>query len=379
MASVTERDGFSDANSTETALASDATFTGEWVDGSAYDSLTVAVSTDADGTVQVQFSVNASDVDSTVSYAIFAAAPEAPHRLTILRRYYRVRYVNGSTAQSFMRLQTLYGDKTMVSSPLNAVIGRSADAIVTRPVETKITAALGLFRGIVHDTKYGFNADVDAAEDIILAGGDYAGHPQTDGSSLGVEENFQLVCASANDTAAGTGAQQVTFNYLDDDGIRQTAVIETNGGNVDTGISGIRSARGFVSRTGSGGVNAGLITLRHITTTANIFWTIGAGANRTQYCVETVPSDSVCFLENPMITPDRSGSVVAKGAYFVRREGNQGYTPLFTIQSVGDSNPEPNPGITTLGPLTDIKLRVSEVSAGNTEVNGQFDFWFLKT
>lgn len=237
---------------------------------------------------------------------------------------------------------------------------------------------MGLVGGVYYDTKYGFNGDVDGAEDIIIAGGDYAGFPTSSGTSLGTEENFELVCASAADTAAGTGAQAVDITYLDDDGLMQTVTIETNGGSQDIGISGIRSVRGRVSRSGSGGVNAGLITLRHVTTIANVFWTIPAGDMQTNVAAVTVPSNRRAIITNGMFIPDRSGSIIVKGHFAVRYQGNEGFTPKFLIQGSDVSNPTPNQGVINLPPLADVKLRAGSVSSVNAEVGGQFDYCFYE-
>lgn len=104
----------------------------------------------------------------------------------------------------------------------------------------------------------GTNTDVDTGtpEDIWPPGGNLV-YPTAN-------ETVELFSADANDTAAGTGAQEVTITYMDDNHIVQTPVaVSTNGGTVATGITDYFRLVGMdVTAAGSSGFNAGDITLR---------------------------------------------------------------------------------------------------------------------
>ena len=239
--------------------------------------------------------------------------------------------------------------------------------------------AAGLDPEVIYDTKFGRNADVDAAADVISMGGDYAGQPvDANGSMLTVAENFQLVSANAADTAAGTGCREVEITYLDNAGRWSNAAIATNGGALDTGISGIRAFCLRGSRFGSAGSNVGLITLQHISTTTRIFATIAAGAGQSQIAAITVPLGYVGVFEKPALKIDRAGSATADATYFCRREGQNGYVQKQLLRGSNAEVGEPDPGVMRQPALTDVKLRITFVSTTNVDIGGQFNYCFLK-
>jgi len=57
-----------------------------------------------------------------------------PASNTITRRYFRVRYTNGSVNQGYFRLQSLLGTQAQLTSALNSTIQTDADALITRSV-----------------------------------------------------------------------------------------------------------------------------------------------------------------------------------------------------------------------------------------------------
>lgn len=241
--------------------------------------------------------------------------------------------------------------------------------------------AAGAVPGLIFDTKFGRNADVDAAEDIcnvVDGSGNYAGQPVTaGGSALGTAESFELVCASANDTADGTGTREVVITYLDDEGRLQNALVATNGGSQTLPFSGIRSWRLKQTKSGSGGINAGTITLRHVTTTTNIFGVMQAGVGQTEVCAITVPAGSVGVVSQVSGKVDRSGSVTADLAFRVRNEGMTGYIRKQIYRASSDDIPGTDQGLVVEPALTDIKLRCEVVSASNSDIAAHFNYMFL--
>ena len=76
-------------------------------------------------------------------------------------------------------------------------------------------------------------------------------------------ESWEMVCASANDTAAGSGAQEVTLVYLDDSYAEQIVTVATNGGTQSFSISdGFRLQSAQVTAVGSTKYNEGDITIQ---------------------------------------------------------------------------------------------------------------------
>lgn len=91
------------------------------------------------------------------------------------------------------------------------------------------------------------------------------------GISAAAGEALEVLSGSANDTAAGTGARTVTFLYLDVNGALQTETISLNGTGVVASVATNvwRILDFWVATVGSGGTNAGAITLREATGDSN--------------------------------------------------------------------------------------------------------------
>lgn len=125
----------STGNTTTTPLTGAATYTGT---GEQNDLPHVGVYSFADqaGTLYFDFSVDGTNWHTfpTTGFSCSASIPEY-HTAVKLGRYFRVRYVNGASAQSAFRLSTYYGDNFLPSSaPIGFNIADDADAIITKSV-----------------------------------------------------------------------------------------------------------------------------------------------------------------------------------------------------------------------------------------------------
>ena len=126
--------GISLLNSTTGALAAGLSWTGQYEDVSAYPSVVVAAKTDKDGKLYMEFSPDGANWDSSLSFSVSSGVNEV-HRLTTTRGYYRTKFENtGSLDQGYLRLQTLYGKQTALTSALNSPIQGDADTLLTRGV-----------------------------------------------------------------------------------------------------------------------------------------------------------------------------------------------------------------------------------------------------
>jgi hypothetical protein len=144
----------------------------------------------------------------------------------------------------------------------------------------------------------GINEDVDlaAAEDVVEAGGTYVGQPVIPTQAA---EALNIVSSSANDAAAGTGARTVRVEGLNSSGAWAEEVFTLNGTTpVVSSSTWLRVIRAFIVAAGSGGTNAGAITVKHNTTTANIFSVIKAGRGMSMNAVFTVPAGQVARLSS---------------------------------------------------------------------------------
>ncbi len=165
--------------------------------------------------------------------------------------------------------------------------------------ETELNVMRGNVDGELIVPRFGFNSDVDAAEDIWSGGGDYTGFPTT------AAEIFEVSSSSPNDTAAGTGAQRVRIFYLDDDynmfdsnGTFLFFEVDLNGSTwVDNATTGVRIWAAEVIRSGSSQTNEGDITVRWKTTTTVIFAVISAGISIAQLSNFTVPAGYTGYIK----------------------------------------------------------------------------------
>ncbi len=121
-------------NSSSAALNAGQTFTGTGADVSTYSSVVVACKTDQPGMLYIEFSPDNSNWDSSLGFNIAADINEV-HRLSITRRYFRVRFTNTSGSnQTYFRLQSMHGHQSALTSALNSSVQDDADSMVTRSV-----------------------------------------------------------------------------------------------------------------------------------------------------------------------------------------------------------------------------------------------------
>lgn len=212
--------------------------------------------------------------------------------------------------------------------------------------------------------KFGYNADVDAAEDIWDGGGDYPWPAAAAATTV--------VSSAAADAAAGTGARTVKIigldaNYLE---VSETATLD---GVTPVALSTafLRVHRCQVLTAGSGGVNAGDIQIKHSST---VIAQISTGYGQTLMAVYTVPADfEQAGLISWYVSVGKTLSVVATTALLMRAPGGAWQTKeLIEVSNNGDFQyhfdvwPD-------VAPKTDLRVRVVAISAQNTKVAAGFD------
>ena len=152
-------------NSTIVPLGSGETYSGTG-EQNGFSHVGVMVKTDNSGTLFFDFSPNGENWDSTYPVNGFSVASGVPefHTAIKLGRYFRVRFVNDSGAQSYMRLTTYYGENFVPSvAPLNQTAGLDQDAIFTRGSISQDEIRLGRRSGVVGWTKFGYRAGLTAS------------------------------------------------------------------------------------------------------------------------------------------------------------------------------------------------------------------------
>lgn len=278
-------------NSTTTPLAASGTFTGTAELNTRQAVLSVCRASH-DGTLYMELSQDGSNWDTSIPIEIVPGVNET-HRIVKGPRYFRARFVNSDAEQTYFRLSCYYGEFSALNSPLNSTILEDADAEIVRVVDSEIDMAAGRFQGFSIVNKFGTNSDIDTAsvpEDIWEGGGVYTGFP----SEL---ELVEVVSSSANDDSDGTGARTVRITGLDAnwDVLSETVTLDGTTP-VDTVAQFRRVHTATVMSAGSGGVNAGIITVRHSTTTANVFLAMAVGRNQSNVSAYTVPAGYTAYM-----------------------------------------------------------------------------------
>jgi hypothetical protein len=246
------------------------------------------------------------------------------------------------------------------------------------PLPFSDAAALGLIPGAAIIEKSGRNPDVDATaaeEDVWNGGGIYTGFPD------GAAEALRITSASAADTAAGTGARTVRIVGLGPDGVSQIEVFTLAGtADVVTASTWTRVNRAYVQTAGSGGVNAGDITIRHNVTTANVFAVLPAGFGQTQVASYSIPAGWRGILQHVRASCSNAQQTAQEvtvkvltrtagtGAWRTRR--------LLTI-STTSSLDEALAGGIRLDSRDDIVLRAANATADNLLVTAGFEILLL--
>lgn len=125
-------------NSSTTPLGAAATFTGTGIDAHRLGLATVLVHAEpssADGTLFLEFSSDNVNWDRSVSIAVADGTVHPPHTVIPIAQYFRVRYLNGSTIQTVLRLQTVFGNRTKgLTSRLSQSLSAETDVDNVRAV-----------------------------------------------------------------------------------------------------------------------------------------------------------------------------------------------------------------------------------------------------
>lgn len=358
-------------NSTTTPLGVSGVWNGTWSNTEGFAGITVGSKSDAAGTLYVDFSPDGIHSDSTLTFDIDAGVRET-HRITISNKYYRVRYLNDGSAQTYFRLQSMLGHPAALNSPLNQPVQQDADAQTVRAVSDETLVAAGLLSGFSITNKFGRNADIDTGsvpEDVCGAGGLYAGFPD---STL---ETVSVLSTSIADVSSSTGAHSIRIIGLDADYNVQSETISLNGTTPVASVNQYRRVHtASIQSVGSGGVNAGDITIRHTTTTANVFGVMQAGRNQTNESAYTVPAGFTAYMRQLDVSIQQStAAAAAEGNIWTRAFG----APFRSRRPFLVSNPSRISDYIYGGLIftekSDIIIRITSVSNSNTIVTAGYD------
>lgn len=233
-----------------------------------------------------------------------------------------------------------------------------------------LEVAKGTISGVSVLEKFGRNEDIDTSsdpEDVWNGGGLYTGFP------TGSAETLEVFSSNSNDSSSGTGARSVRL-YGQLNGVEQIEDVTLNGTTpVTTTNTWTRCPRLRVWTAGSSGWNEGEITVRHSTTTSNVFVVVRAQTNRSEVCALTIPAGKTAYISHvdTRLTRASGGLGSATVSIMVRENGM-----LFEERYALELNTGGNPPLTlnhalVLPALTDMVIRVLQVSDNNSLVTGQ--------
>jgi len=355
-------------SSTDTALTS---FTGDWENVSEFASVTIAVLTDVDGTLYVDFSPDAINRDSSLTYNVSGSVNEV-HRLTVTRKYFRIRYVNSTSSQSYLRIQCIAGFQSNLSAPLNLSVQSDADATIVRPTDNRYEIALSRRQGYTTWNKFGKNNDVDVGTETIWSVGGVF-------TRIDTASTFTIVSSSVQDTlTTGTGAWNVVIYYIDSTRTAAVGVVPLTGTTPTvTSFTGLGINRVALYNTGSGDINAGTITIT-ATTGGTVQAEIPAGEGTTQQCLFFSQAGHTALLDWMLINVTRlSGggaqpTVIIRGWVYSYVSTAKYLVFQHTIDSAVENTVELNPSQPFVVGEKSIFWLEATTDTNNTTVSGRF-------
>jgi len=190
---------------------------------------------------------------------------------------------------------------------------------VQEPYQLQVSK--GQVAGASPEYKFGFNPDVNGAEESIWShGGDY---PWAAAAFTAF-----ISSSSTADTSAGTGAQTVTIEGLDENYAAQSVTVNMNGQTqvqIGDASGWLRVNRVFVATSGSGGTAAGDIYVAVSGVSSGVptgatYAKVVAGDNQTQQAIYTVPAGFSFYTDDVTFTAAISLANKNVTAKFVTRE-----------------------------------------------------------
>lgn len=363
-------------NSSSTSLGSSATFTGER-ELNGFSDVMVTCKADQDGTLYFDFSDTGAfsgeqSVFPVTGFIVTAGTYEF-HTAIKGPRYFRVRYVNGSVAQSSFRLDTYYGVfPKPANTPLNQIVNSDADSLIVRAIDSEIDIASGKYAGHSIVNKFGTNSDIDTAtvpEDIWEGGGPYTGFASN-------AETLQVFSSSASDTSAGVGLRTLRITGLDSNYNVISETVTLNG------VTPVTTSQSFLrahTATGlTGDANVGDITIRQSTTTTNVMLTMLAGRAQSNCSAYTIPAGYTAYMR--FLHVSVRGSVTASlDGYIWTRTFGQIFRSRRPFTSTSSYRLQDYIyGGLSFSEKSDIVLRISSSSANNVSLNGGYDLLLIK-
>lgn len=211
------------------------------------------------------------------------------------------------------------------------------------------------------------------ATDVTLWTGDnaYTGFP------TGSAEQMEVLSDDLNDTSAGTGARTVKISgLLDSTGAEVSDVTVSLNGTTPVSLGAgtyYRAANITVLTAGSTGSNVGNITLRHSTTTTNVFAIATPTLNESSGLFGTVPLGKTLYVDNAVVQLSRINGGAGSGdvTFKTRQHGGLFLTPYGSNLSNSSPGKFENNGVMVLPERTDFYVNIETISDNSTYFSGK--------
>lgn len=322
-------------NSTSTPLGAGETFTGPFERCDQYNELRISSISDVPAAnVFIETSFDGTNVAYTVTVATDKIGNNlygTIHLLSPLIPFYRVRYVNGSDAQSTFNLSFVKAAaKSTLVSTATQPLNRFDDCSLSRPCSDY---ALDVSKGLSNYEKNLFitaaNAAVtNAAEEVISPAGMLVYPFMTSATPVRIKGQ------TATDDSDDIGARSVEVIYLDANWQEKTETLITNGSSPSAFTTGsairVQSARVLTTGQGYGfsavtnGANIGDITIEDAS--GNAYVVIKEGKGKSQSSVVSVPDGKIFFLTGVDVLVSRNDSADVR--VWCRRKGDTTSAPF---------------------------------------------------
>jgi len=171
---------------------------------------------------------------------------------------------------------------------------------VQEPYQLQVSK--GQVAGALSVYKFGYNPDINGTEETVWSQGGNVVWPAAAFTAF-------ISSSSTADTGAGTGAQTVTVEGLDENYVAQSVTVTMNGQTqvqIGDASGWIRINRAFVATAGSGSTTAGTVYIAATgvssgVPTGTVYASIADG-NQTQMAVYTVPASHTLYLDDLIFT-----------------------------------------------------------------------------
>lgn len=387
--------------STTSNLGSSASYTSSIIDLTTEVNILTEIHSDQDGTYEGYWYSDLAGTNLVRQFTRPYLASEDHIMIStpVLAPYFRLVFVNGSTATTdiwinFKSSKTaitsqILGLDDFVPDNMTSLLTRSiimgvdedglydnakvnkANALVTGDFELEV--GFGDALGYKKIGKFGRLNEIGTASgnvDIWSNGGEYTGQP------VSGAETLEIFSSDVDDTSVGTGARTIALSGLDASWNEQIDTITLNGTTpVVTTTTWRRMNRAYVVTAGTSGVSEGDITIRHSTTTANVFAVMPAFNSQTNIAAYTIPAGKTGILSSVYVSMsrDNGGAGSADVLIRIREEGGAWRSAGgdYTATNAFPVSPPSKEFDLVLPEKTDIKITNTDVSANSTAITAK--------